>query len=173
MGFQGMRKSTLMPNANHSHEHRRRRALPVGVGHITVRHLRLHANATTTPRIRAYIQKSCASTAALARELGIHPWRGGKPDGRSIRPHRLASTITDWEEALILECAAASPWRSTILSKRCGAAPTRSCRARYSPRPQTTRLVRPLTPPSPPKPTPLPASSISTSKRYIGFSGAG
>ena len=34
--------------------------------------LKLHANATTTPRIRAYIQKSSASIAALARELGIH-----------------------------------------------------------------------------------------------------
>ena len=35
--------------------------------------LRLHANATTTPRTRAYIQNSTASPAALARELGIHP----------------------------------------------------------------------------------------------------
>ena len=34
--------------------------------------LKLHANATTTPRIRAYIQKSSASNSALARELGIH-----------------------------------------------------------------------------------------------------
>jgi hypothetical protein len=35
--------------------------------------LRLHANATTTPRTRAYIQKSTASDAAPAREPGIHP----------------------------------------------------------------------------------------------------
>jgi hypothetical protein len=34
MGFQGMRKSTVMPN--HGHEQRRRRASPVGVGRITV-----------------------------------------------------------------------------------------------------------------------------------------
>jgi ISXO2 transposase-like protein len=34
--------------------------------------LRLHANATTTPRTRAYIQKSRASHAALTHELG-HP----------------------------------------------------------------------------------------------------
>jgi len=34
--------------------------------------LKLHANATTTPRIRSYIQKSTASNSALARELGIH-----------------------------------------------------------------------------------------------------
>ena len=35
--------------------------------------LRLHANATTTPRTRAYIQQSAASHAALARELGMEP----------------------------------------------------------------------------------------------------
>jgi transposase InsO family protein len=72
-------------------------------------HLRLHANATTTPRTRAYIQQSTASTEALARELGIHRrtvarWRArGEVADRSTRPHRLATTISDWEEALILE----------------------------------------------------------------------
>jgi hypothetical protein len=71
--------------------------------------LRLHANATTTPRTRAYIQQSTASPAALARELGIHPrtvarWKA-RPDiaDRSTRPHRLATTISQWEEALIVE----------------------------------------------------------------------
>jgi hypothetical protein len=71
--------------------------------------LRLHANATTTPRTRAYIQQSTASPAALARELGIHPrtvarWKA-RPDvaDRSTRPHRLATPITAWEEALIVE----------------------------------------------------------------------
>ena len=66
--------------------------------------LKLHANATTTPRIRAYIQKSAASNSALARELGIHSrtvarWKG-RPDvaDRSTRPHRLATTLSDWEE---------------------------------------------------------------------------
>ena len=34
--------------------------------------LKRHANATTTPRTRAYIQKSSASNSARARELGIH-----------------------------------------------------------------------------------------------------
>ncbi len=34
--------------------------------------LKLHANATTTPRTRAYIQKSQATNTALAHELGIH-----------------------------------------------------------------------------------------------------
>src|SRR5262249_58461712 len=71
--------------------------------------LKLHANATTTPRTRAYIQKSTAANEAVARELGIHSrtvarWKG-RPDvaDRSTRPHRLATAITPWEEALILE----------------------------------------------------------------------
>ena len=72
-------------------------------------HLRLHANATTTPRTRAYIQKNTASNEALARELGIHRrtvarWRARQDVAdRSTRPHRLATPITDWEEALIVE----------------------------------------------------------------------
>jgi transposase-like protein len=71
--------------------------------------LRLHPNATTTPRTRAYIQRSTASTAALARELGIHPrtvarWKARSDAAdRSTRPHRLATPITAWEEGLILE----------------------------------------------------------------------
>jgi hypothetical protein len=71
--------------------------------------LRLHANATTTPRTRAYVQNSTASPAALARELGIHPrtvarWKT-RPDvaDRSTCPHRLATAISQWEEALIVE----------------------------------------------------------------------
>jgi transposase InsO family protein len=71
--------------------------------------LKLHANATTTPRIRAYIQKSSASNAALARELGIHSrtvarWKARQDVlDRSTRPHRLATAITACEEALIVE----------------------------------------------------------------------
>ncbi len=43
--------------------------------------LRLHANSTTTPKLRAYIQASPLSVAALAKELGvsettIRRWRG-------------------------------------------------------------------------------------------------
>lgn len=42
--------------------------------------LNLHANATTTPKTRGYIQSSTAGTRTLARELGvtlstIHRWR--------------------------------------------------------------------------------------------------
>lgn len=71
--------------------------------------LKLHANATTTPRVRAYIQKSVASNGALARELGIHSrtvarWKSRQDVlDRSTRPHRLATAITAWEEALIIE----------------------------------------------------------------------
>ena len=71
--------------------------------------LKLHANATTTPRPRAYIEKSQASNAALARALGIHSrtvagWKARTQVlDRSTRPHRLATTMTDWEEGLIVE----------------------------------------------------------------------
>ena len=72
-------------------------------------HLRLHANATTTPRIRAYIQSSTASAAELADELGIsettvRKWRG-RSDTRdqSHRPHRIQTGISDLEERLICE----------------------------------------------------------------------
>jgi transposase InsO family protein len=71
--------------------------------------LKLHANATTISRTRAYIQKSQASNAALAREPGIHSrtaarWKGGQDVGdRSTRPHRLSPALTEWEEVLIVE----------------------------------------------------------------------
>ena len=65
-------------------------------GECRLMHLRLHANATTTPRTRAYIQKSQASNAALARELGIHNrtvarWRA-RQDVAIARPAHIAST---------------------------------------------------------------------------------
>src|SRR6516164_2339266 len=78
-------------------------------GEHSLMQLRLHANATTTPRTRAYIQKSRASHAALARELGIHPrtvvrWKARQDVAdRSTRPHRSATSISEWEEALIVE----------------------------------------------------------------------
>jgi hypothetical protein len=55
--------------------------------------LKLHANATTTPRTRAYIQKSQGTNAALARDLGIHSrtvarWKARREVAdRSPRPH--------------------------------------------------------------------------------------
>jgi len=71
--------------------------------------LKLHANATTTPRTRAYIQRSAASVAALAAELGvsettIRRWRGRQSTAdRSHRPRRLALSLSGAEEQLVLE----------------------------------------------------------------------
>src|SRR5260370_384149 len=52
--------------------------------------IKLHANATTTPRTRAYIQASRASNTSLARELGISSrtvarWK--RPDHVRDAPH--------------------------------------------------------------------------------------
>lgn len=75
--------------------------------------LRLHANATTTPRTRAYIQRSRVSVAALAAELGvgertIRRWRGrSSVADRSHTPLRLAISLTEVEERLVLELRSA------------------------------------------------------------------
>ncbi len=71
--------------------------------------VRLHANATTTPKTRAYIQSSPASVAEIARELGISQrtvarWRSRSDlADRSHRPHRIATTMTPIEEQLAVE----------------------------------------------------------------------
>jgi transposase InsO family protein len=71
--------------------------------------VRLHANATTTPRTRAYIQKCTAPVAQIARELGVSETtvRRWKPrttvaDGSHVA-HRLAVSLTDLEQRLVLE----------------------------------------------------------------------
>ena len=71
--------------------------------------LNLHANATTTPKIRAYIQASTAPVAELAVELGVHQktirrWRGrtSTEDG-SHRPKRMSISLTAMEEELVCE----------------------------------------------------------------------
>lgn len=68
--------------------------------------LKLHANATTTPKIRAYIQQSTASSPRLARELGvtvdtIRRWRK-RTDvyDASHTPHRLQTTLTPAQEVV-------------------------------------------------------------------------
>jgi transposase-like protein len=69
----------------------------------------LHANATTTPKMRRYIQRSRMSVAELSAELGvgettIRRWRGRTTvEDRSHRPKRLMTKITLAEEALIRE----------------------------------------------------------------------
>jgi transposase InsO family protein len=71
--------------------------------------MRLHANATTTPKTRAYIQQSSASVAELALELGVNEttirrWKNRTTvaDG-SHTPKRLAISLTPLEEELALE----------------------------------------------------------------------
>jgi transposase InsO family protein len=71
--------------------------------------VKLHANATTTPRTRADIQASQAPVAALARELGVSEttvrrWRRRTQTAdRSHAPHRLATNLSSAEETLIGE----------------------------------------------------------------------
>src|SRR5438876_4729726 len=71
--------------------------------------LKLHANATTTPKIRAYIQASSISVAELSVELGvsettIRRWKGRTTvkDG-SHTPKRLAISLSSVEEQLVCE----------------------------------------------------------------------
>lgn len=71
--------------------------------------VKLHANAATTPKTRAYIQASGRPAAALARELGISEttvrrWqeRQGVAD-RASTPHRLATGFSAAEEAIAIE----------------------------------------------------------------------
>jgi len=82
---------------------------PAG-GERALMNLKLHANATTTPRTRGYIQKSRASNRALApRTRHPQPHRGAleSPPGwaRSLNPapNQLATAITACAEALILD----------------------------------------------------------------------
>ena len=71
--------------------------------------LNLHANATTTPKIRAYIQRSRAPVALLADELGVSEttvrrWRGRTTvTDRSHTPKRLTISLSPLEEALVCE----------------------------------------------------------------------
>ena len=75
-------------------------------------HLTLHANATTTPKTRGYIQHSQASCAELASELGVSEqtvrrWKGRTDvSDRSSRPLRIDSSLSPLEEQLCLELRA-------------------------------------------------------------------
>jgi transposase len=69
----------------------------------------LHANATTTPKQRAYIQASTASVAALVAELGVSErtvrrWKGRTAvTDRSHRPKRLQTRFDAVEEEIVRE----------------------------------------------------------------------
>ena len=71
--------------------------------------LNLHANATTTPKVRAYIQRSRRRVAELAAELGvsqttIRRWRGRSTvSDHSHTPKRLMTSFSPMEEALVCE----------------------------------------------------------------------
>ena len=71
--------------------------------------LNLHANATTTPKTRAYIQRSKRSVAELAAELGvsettIRRWRGRTTVAdRPHTPKTLPTSLTAIEERLVCE----------------------------------------------------------------------
>ncbi len=71
--------------------------------------LSLHANATTTPKTRAYIQRSKKPAADLAAELGvsettIRRWRGRiTVTDRSHTPKTLPISLSAIEEALVCE----------------------------------------------------------------------
>jgi hypothetical protein len=62
-------------------------------------HLRLHANANTTSRTRAYIQQSIASNRALARELGIHRRTVARWKARQASPSPSGRKATAWSSA--------------------------------------------------------------------------
>lgn len=71
--------------------------------------LNLHANATTTPKVRTFIQRSKKSVAALAAEFKvsettIRRWRGRTTVAdRSHIPRRLMISLSPLEEALVCE----------------------------------------------------------------------
>ncbi len=71
--------------------------------------IRLHANATTTPKIRRFIRESDRPIAQLAKELHvsedtIRRWkrRDRVADG-SHTPHRLQTTLTPAQEVVVVE----------------------------------------------------------------------
>ena len=71
--------------------------------------LSLHANATTTPKVRAYIQRSRKPVTDLAIELGvsettIRRWRERTTvNDRSHAPKTLTTSLSALEEALVCE----------------------------------------------------------------------
>ena len=71
--------------------------------------MKLHANATTTPKTRAHIQASEASVAELSEDLGVHEktirrWRGrDEVHDRSHRPKTRSTSLSEIEERLVCE----------------------------------------------------------------------
>ncbi|TSE35345.1 hypothetical protein Tfont_02319 [Tepidimonas fonticaldi] len=71
-------------------------------------HLRLHKNATTTPRIRAEIQVSKEPMRVLAQRFGVSVstiarWKKrASVHDASHTPHRLQTTLTPAQESIVL-----------------------------------------------------------------------
>lgn len=71
--------------------------------------IRLHGNATTTPRTRRYIQESAKTVPELARELAVDErtvrrWKGRRDvQDRSCCPHNLQTTLSPSQEAIVVE----------------------------------------------------------------------
>ena len=71
--------------------------------------VKLHANASTTPKIRAYIQASARPVAELARELGVSDttvrrWKArADVADRASTPHTLATGFCAEEEEIAVE----------------------------------------------------------------------
>lgn len=74
-----------------------------------IMNIRLHANATTTPKIRTYIQQSRQPVSVLASELGvseptIRKWQKRKDiEDASHTPHHLPTTLSPEEEYIVTE----------------------------------------------------------------------
>ena len=68
--------------------------------------IRLHKQATTTPKLRAAIQASDAPASVLAERYGtteqtVYKWRHrDSVNDRSPTPHRLQTTLTPAQEAV-------------------------------------------------------------------------
>jgi hypothetical protein len=87
--------------------------------------VKLHANATTTPRTRAYIQASTASVAELAAELGVHeklvPAKAGNhPPLAEPRRHRrpLAPAAPHGHQPPSARGQALSPFEALVCELR-------------------------------------------------------
>ena len=76
--------------------------------------LTIHANATTTPKIRAYIQSSNKPVAVLARELAvsettIRRWRArSNVADRDSRPRRVVSSLSPGHTAIVIALKASA-----------------------------------------------------------------
>ena len=70
--------------------------------------IHLHKQATTTPKVRAAIQASVEPASALAERFGateqtVYKWRHRDTvHDRSHTPHRLQTTLTPAQEAVVV-----------------------------------------------------------------------